>query len=94
MMRKTRWPITSYGKIKGGNQHPGFAQLDLLLLPAVDLQQVRMIRSDCWEGLASHHFLLEVFIAAEVEKVTKSFKKTRRDISALKDPGVRRDFAT
>ena len=40
--------------------HQGFAQLDLVLCPREELWQVKQVRSDRWQALATHHFLLEV----------------------------------
>ena len=40
--------------------HKGFAQLDLVLCSREELWQVKQVRSDRWEALASHHFLVEV----------------------------------
>ena len=68
--------------------HRGFAQLDLVLCAREALAQIKQIRSDRWQTLASHHFLTEFVVELMVDDTTggvQSCKQAtrRRDLTAL-----------
>jgi hypothetical protein len=78
-------------------QH-GFAQLDLVLCPRPHLCRVKQVRSDRWQALASHHFLLEVVVHVSVDQhdnIARENKprEQRCDLAALSDPGQADKFA-
>ena len=73
--------------------HNGFVQLDLVLCPTDALWQVKQIRSDRWQALASHHFLLEGVVEIEacavgMNSADSTRNRPRYDLAALKEPPV------
>ena len=73
----------------------GFAQLDLMLVPHSSLWQIASVRSDRWQALASHHFLLEAVLRINIEKTNGSQQFWKRcDITTLKDTCIRNNFAS
>ena len=83
--------------------HQGFAQLDLMLCPLSELWQIKQLRSDRWEALATHHFLLEAVveirstnpqeISREGLRMDPMVKTPRYDYAALSHPQVNCSFA-
>ena len=76
----------------------GFQQLNDMLVPRERLWQVRQIRSDPWEALATHNFLLEAVIEfdtteSEVVEYRSHGRTARYDLAALRDPLVKSRFA-
>ena len=59
--------------------HKGFAQLDLVLCERTHLCKVLQTRSDRWQTLASHHFLLEATIKVTVEQGSCLERKTKQE---------------
>jgi len=76
--------------------HRGFAQLDLALCSRNALWQLKQVRSDRWQALASHHFLLEVVVETEVSIGEKKDTRcdAKRDLTSLQNHQVRQQFAT
>ena len=78
--------------------HRGFAQLDLVICPRSELWQVKQIRSDRWQALASHHFLVEVVAElnggpADHRDSGAIAKHPRYDFQAFQDASIRNKFA-
>ena len=77
--------------------HKGFAQLDLVLCPYDALWQIRNVRSDRRQALATHHFHVEVVVETAPERKSDSdcqiHKKARPyDLNALSNPRLRETF--
>lgn len=70
----------------------GFAQLDLLLMPADMLDRLVHIQSDRTEALASHHFLLEATLGVNVPKRDVVEQKWRKDRNALRNTSIKESF--
>jgi len=73
----------------------GFAQLDLMLIQRGSLAQVRQLRSDRWQALASHHFLLEIVVEVgqnSEDSISEITQDPRHTVTALKEPLVRQSF--
>ena len=76
--------------------HKGFAQLDLVLCPREQLWQVKQVRSDRWQALATHHFLVEVcleFTGTSQHDVPALTQRPRYDLTALKQVETKEQFA-
>ena len=52
--------------------------LDLVLCPQDSLWQILQVRSDRWQALASHHFLLEVVVEIRSDIVGNSQDHARK----------------
>ena len=74
----------------------GFVQLDLVLSPLESLSQIKQIRSDRWQALASHHFLLEVVVEIQTTREEESgefvIEHPRYNLSLLSNGDVRSYF--
>ena len=75
------------------------AQLDLVLISPGDMWQVTQVRSDTWQALASHHFLLEVVVDVRMRGDDKNDalvarpKISRYDFCSLNDNMIKNQFA-
>ena len=75
-----------------------FAQLDHILASYEELWQVRAVRSDRRQALASHHFLVEIVLDIRVDRnrvengAGKSQEYIRYDLSALRRLHVQEHF--
>ena len=84
------------GAHPGGDINPqSFAQLDLVLVPATSLQKVTRLVAYRWEGLASHHFLVEIALDTQVEKQPEQRRQQVQKwrASALGNEAVQHKFA-
>ena len=77
--------------------HRGFVMLDLVLCPQHSLWQILQVRSDRWQALATHHFLLEAVDEIRSDIVGNSQdharKKPRYDLDSLKEKQAASNFA-
>lgn len=80
------------GQRSGHYQYRNVAQLDLVLTRPEDLWKVQQVRSDRWQALGTHHFLLEVSVVLGLDRLKRDIR-TRYDLRALRQDDVKDVFA-